>query len=374
MELNKRTIKVLEYKIDSKRGGIETFLVSVICPIESDNIHIDYLMSGNNTDLEKQITGKIWKMPSNPVKRLKYLICLVKDGNYDIYHFHKNSAANIIFPVLIKILQPKSIIIIHSHSTNPTINKMPVRLLHLYNKHIINLLSDRKLACSDLAAKWMFPSEAYENGEITIIKNGIPIEKYLFNPETRNKIRSLLNIDNKTILLGNVGRLEPVKNQAFLLQILKELHNRGYSVKLIICGEGSERGHLVNFAHDLQIEDFVLLPGIVSNINEILQAMDIFIMPSIYEGLPFSSIEAQYAGLPCLLSDRITKEVKLSSKCVMLSLDSSIGTWCNQIIRLTKIPRMEIDESVRNYGYDNTEAIQDIKKIYIEMASSTRIK
>lgn len=360
-------IKVLNSELEDTWGGIESFLINVNCNINSDNIQFDYFMRGNNEKIEKKINGQIFKVPNNYFQYMTYVKSILLNKKYDIIHIHKNSAANIVLPILVKRYSKNSHIIIHSHNTQASSPNIIKHLLHYMNRTFLNWLADSRFACSEVAAEWLFGKKSIEGNPIYYVKNGISIKNYIYDSSVRKRIRQQLSLDENIFLIGNVGRLYKQKNQIFLIDILAEAKKVFSGSKLILCGDGDLKNDLMQRALDLNVLDDVLFMGECRNVNEILQAMDVFVMPSLYEGLTIAAIEAQCAGLPCVFSDTLSKETMLTHQCVTLSLKEDSSVWAEALLHFLHYKRVDLSENIRSGGFDIQYTVKFLENYYISI-------
>ena len=211
---------------------------------------------------------------------------------------------------------------------------------HYLFRIILNKIVDVKYACSEVAGEWMYGKKSnYE-----IIPNGIDTKKFLFNEEVRNKMRKQLNIKKTDVVLGSIGRLETVKNHEFIINCMAELND---NYKYIVIGEGSLKSHLKKIISEKNLNKRVSILDNVSDIYNYFQMFDIFVMPSIFEGMPMVCIEAQTSGLPLILSDKISKDTKLNDNVAFLSLNDK-ETWINKIksINIKEINRKDYNNEI----------------------------
>lgn len=362
-------VKVIHSEVQCEHGGVESFLMNIASKV-SDNVKIEFLMRGDNIGIESNLRGKIHKIPLSRVQYIGYIRQLFKENKYDIVHIHKNSAADVMLPVLAKIFSRKSKVIIHSHNTQPSTSSKAKVFLHYINRGLLSVIAEKKLACSDLAAKWLFGESTYKAGNVTLIKNGIDTDRYAYNPIVRKSIRGSYSLDEKTIVIGNIGRMSKQKNQSFLIDILAEMIKK-YDVKLLICGDGPCREEICAKAKELGVSDRLILPGACDNIPAMLQAMDVFVMPSLYEGLTIAAVEAQCAGLQCLFTDNFSRETVCTKNCRFLSLQDSPHTWAEAICCVLNKQRMNIAEDVSKAGFDNVSSAVKLEEIYYQMCGKS---
>lgn len=358
-------MKVLVYGISRTIGGISEYMMNISKNIDKNEIQFDYLIAGKDSYYEKRITergGKFFYYTSkkkNYFKYFKELYILIKRLRKDhcIMYFNSSGTYNI-FPYLIAIIF-KYKIIVHAHNSKGDNINFIYKFFNFINRHIINSINCVKLSCSDIAAEWVFG----KNEQYIQINNGIDIEKFQFNLVKRNVIRKSLNISEKDILLGNVGRLTDAKNPFFLLEILKEIHKQDDIYKLIFIGDGELKEELIKKSKELKIDDRVIFYGNSTNVNELLQAMDLFIMPSLYEGFPISLVEAQASGLKCIVSDNITAKVNITGLVKFISLKKDEQYWAEYIMKECEYNRISMNEIIKNKNFDEKDISKKIEEI-----------
>ncbi len=235
--------------------------------------------------------------------------------------------------------------IAHAHITSA--ERSLKGLVKRFLRKKISKYADLRFACSTEAGKYL-----YGKNEFKIIPNAIEIARFKFNKNIRDKIRLQYKWDNK-IVLGHVGRFNDQKNHKFLIEIFKRLLDINDQYYLCLCGDGENRQSIEKQISDMNLNDKVLLMGNIANVNELYQAFDLFLMPSLYEGLPVSGIEAQASGLNCIFSDTITHEVALlPDKVKFISLSQSSDTWADIINSTVGYDRIDTTEIIKNAGYD----------------------
>ena len=210
-------------------------------------------------------------------------------------------------------------------------------------------------ACSKAAAKWLFPSELVEQNKVKILYNPIEVERYAFDSAVRAKMRSVLGFSEKDVVLGHIGNYVTAKNSAYLLKILQKTREKLPNAKLLLIGDGPDRLAVEAQAKEMQLFEHMQFLGIRDDVPSLLQAMDAFLLPSLFEGLPVSAIEAQVAGLKTFLSDRITDEVKLTDDCVFLDIENNGEAWANAIVNAQPCVHKDVrsfHEQIRPFDLD----------------------
>lgn len=290
---------------------------------------------------------------------------VLTENHYDVVHIHSEVAyKHFLYAIAAKYAGVKKIII-HSHSSDiDGSNKGLKFLLHKVLRAKVNKYGDYFLACSEPAAKWMFNSKTLQSSKYSILHNGVDPSKYCYSETVRNYVRNSFNISDK-IVLGHVGALKMVKNQGRLLEILATLNSDKYVLMLI--GDGEDRNLLEEKAKKLNIECRVLVLGSRTDVSELLQAIDVFVFPSFFEGIPMALIEAQAIGIPIIASDRINKDVKINDNMIFISLDASDTRWIQEINRIKdKHLKQEGADRVRNSEYNIEKSAKVLGLIYDE--------
>lgn len=344
--------KILVYGMSGNPGGIESYLINYYKKIDTQRMHFDFVVCGDKIAYENVIRkqgGRIYYIPSrreNLMLHIRLLRSIAQQG-YAAVYFNLLSASEV-FSVL-AVAGIKNIeIIVHSHN-----NYVKSIKRHLFLRYFLNKLADKRVACSREAAKFMFGKKA---ADAVIIRNAIEVERFLYVPEVRKKMRDKNNLDGKYIL-GHVGRLCYQKNTLFLLDVFKIIKKRKPNSKLIIIGDGEDRDKVQRYIHTLGLSQDVIMTGAVDNVNEWMMAMDVFLLPSRFEGLPVVAIEAQTAGLPCVFSDTFSKAVALTRNVSFLSLESSLDIWAEKVIEYENYERKNMYKIITEAGYNiKTEA------------------
>lgn len=249
--------------------------------------------------------------------------------------------------------------ILHSHQ-----NKYSDNILHsIRNYPLVAMgkkLATNRIACSNLAGKFLFKNEKFD-----IINNAIEVEKFIYNEQTRNKIRTELGIQNKFVI-GNIGRLTEQKNQKFLIDIFNEIYKENKESILLIIGNGKLEKKLKQQARKLNIEKNILFLSKISNINEYYQAMDVFVLPSIYEGVGIVNIEAQASGLKTIVSDVVPKEANIvNENFITISLNKNARYWATQILKFNNnYERKDVSQIVTKKGYNIHEQSNKLLNLY----------
>ena len=354
-------IRVLHSELQSNIGGIESFLLNLTKTIDKTNLQFDFLMRGDNPYLEntlKNYGANIYKVPSGITNYHKFVKNILIKNNYDFVHVHKNSAANIVLPLMVK-KYTNAKLIVHSHNTSPSGGSKIAIMLHKINRTKLMQLSDYRFACSDTAAEWMF-GHNYKDEQVKIIKNGIIVKDYVYNPEIRNKVRTEMGLEDKFVI-GHVGAFREQKNHKFLLKLFSQLNIP--NAELVLVGKGPLKNEMKNYAEELNIQDRVLFLGSRNDVSDLLQAFDVFAMPSLWEGLGIAAIESQTSGLPTLVSTNFPSDVKITDQLHFLPLQDKL--WIREVEKGKKKNRSNNNEIIKNAGYDMQISSEIIRNVYM---------
>lgn len=346
------------------RGGLETMLMNYYRQIDRNKIQFDFLTHRSfKADYDDEILllgGRIFHLPRlNPFSseyKSKLRSFFKEHSEYSIIHVHQDCMSS----VILKIAKEcgVKVRIAHSHSNFQDLNiKLFVKLFY---KHKIGCYATHLMACSRNAGEWMFGKKPFQ-----VLRNAIEASRYNYNTIVRKNIREKLKIGNDTLVVGHVGRFSPPKNHSFIIDIFNALHIKNSNSVLLLVGDGEGRSLIEKKIKQLKLQEHVLLLGKRSDVNEIMQAMDVFLFPSIYEGLGIVVIEAQASGMPCLISDKVPTECKITNLVYRLRLKDDISTWVENILKLSHLPRENTYETIIKNGYDIKQNVEFLQDFYL---------
>ena len=323
----------------------------------------EYTESEVTKEIEKR--GEIYKFTK--AKGLS-TINLIRKKKYDIVHIHADHSYEAMKSVIRSKFGGAKNIVVHAHTSGKKNYNILKKLVIEICKFFLPYFCSEMIACTSEAAIYMFGKK--KKDKVRILKDGILVENYLYNTEKRQEIRNKLNIDEEDVVLGNVGRLSKEKNQIFLIKILNYVLKKNNNFKLIIVGDGEEKNFLEGIVNSLNLEKKVKLLGNRNDVADILQAVDIFMFPSKYEGFGMAALEAQAAGLPTIISHTIPKDVKVTDLCYQCREDWSISEWI-QIIK-NVLPHLKNRQSnakkaveeIMNNGYNIRKSSEELELIY----------
>lgn len=288
--------------------------------------------------------------------------------DYNIIHAHTSSKA--VLPLYYAKKYGINIRISHSHNTDFQTKNLILKTIGIILKIPLKRLSTHYFACSTEAAIWLFGKHLVEQGKVSILKNGIFVNNYSYNIQQRQEIRQQLNFAENDVIIGNVGRFTHQKNHDFLIDIFNSYHSINKNSKLLLIGAGELVDMIKEKVSNLGLSDSVIFFGFCSNAQKFYQAFDIFLMPSLYEGLPFVGIEAQAAGLPCFFSDTITKELKITQSVYFISLNKTPDFWAEKIDTcMQSFKRLDVKDYITAAGYNIECEVKKLIEYYKKIAN-----
>lgn len=361
------TVRILQVVNYMDRGGLETMLMNYYRHIDRSKIQFDFLVHREKiADYEAEIQrfgGRIYRMPSlNPLSLSyhKKEMNFFQTHKYSVVHCHMDCMSA--FPLFHAKSAGVPVRIAHSHNSSQNKDlKYPVKLLC---KLLIPFSATHLLACSKDAGQFMFGNHHFQ-----IMRNAIESKKFLFNPEVRAEIRKELGIQDE-VVLGNVANFSLAKNHSFLLDIFFEYHKCNPQSRLLLVGDGSERENIKNKIRNLGLHKSVILTGVRSDVHRLLQAMDVFVFPSLFEGLPVTMVEAQAAGLPCVISDTVPNETDITDLVTRVSLKAPLQQWISAIDAASKTTRADQSVQIKRSGFDIDENAKWLENFYLKVSEN----
>ncbi|QAA21576.1 glycosyltransferase family 1 protein [Sporolactobacillus terrae] len=376
--VDEEPIRVLHILGSLQRGGTESVVFNNYRAIDRSKVQFDIAIDDSSMcGIPKSITDlgcKVYRIP--PYTRLpKYIFAIrriCKQGNYKIIHSHMNAVS--VFSLCAAWLAGVPVRIAHSHTTAGKGKGEFIRnTLKYLLRPFSRVFANRYFACSEYAARWLFGNRVVDKGRVFVLNNAINTEKFAYDQHVRDEQRRNLGLDDKFVV-GHVGRFSPQKNHFFLLEAFNALYKvRNDAVLLLIGGLGSAGGGIEEALRkridELGISDQVIFLGAREDISELYQAMDVFTLPSLYEGLGMACIEAQCSGLPCVLSDRVPKTARINKNVKFLPLEESCENWAKALAK-SKGERKDYSKRVAEAGYDIDAVTKELEAAYIQYSMS----
>lgn len=364
-----QSIRVLQVFAQMNRGGAESMIMNLYRNIDRSKLQFDFVVHTDKKcafDDEIQLLGgKIYRVPVyKGTNHFTYKKCwntlLHEHPEYKIIHGHVRSTA----AIYLKIAKNYGLMTIaHSHSTSSGTGLSAIAKNIL--QYPIRYTADYLFACSAFAGTWLFGEKACKKDNFFILNNAIDAKQFIYDEGKRNDKRREYQIEDKFVI-GHVGRFQAPKNHEFLIDIFKIVHDQNNNAVLLLVGDGNLRLTIEKKVDCLGLTDNVIFTGVRSDIPELMQAMDVFVFPSLYEGLGIVAVEAQAAGLHCIVADTIAKEAYMTDLIETVSLKESADDWASKILKyIDGYKRRNTYGQINLSGYDIGETTQWIEKFYL---------
>lgn len=386
--MRRETIRIAEFVRLLDAGGIESFVVNNISRMERSGLRFDFIVTREKDEfydnmlremnVKKRVIPLRHEYSKNKILKvvdsfLKSYI-FFKANRYDIIHFHAISpgiaSAAIVFAARLAGIKKR---IIHSHMGQPTNEIVGVqRIKWIIGRYFVSMNANYYFACSDMAERYAFSPMAVKRRGCLFIKNGIDSKKYKYDPIMREEYRKALSI-NDSCVIGCVARFVDFKNHVFMVQILKEALKLRSNIVLVFAGgivEGEEKTYekILDTIKRERLEDKVLLLGTSKDVPKVLNAMDVYLMPSKREGFSISAVEAQCAGLKLVASDRVSKMTCITDNYITVPLSESAKTWAKIVVTCNdNYQRYDKSEMIKRKGFDIDQTAMELRSNYLRI-------
>lgn len=347
-------IRMLHITASMSPSGIGNFIMNAYRHVDRSKVQFDFVVCEHReVSFDEEIRGlggRVFYVPRksvSPVRNFNGIRRIVRDGHYR-FVFRHTDVSTVALDLLAAKLGGASERIAHSHSTSA--KKI---WIHKLFRPFLNAVCTQRFACSVQAGIWMYGNR-YARGkkQFRVILNGIAIEAFRYDDRMRIKVREEFGFGEETVVIGHVGNYMPVKNHAWMITVLAALVKQGRNAALLLVGDGALRAQMEEQIRTLGLEAHVRLTGVRNEIPALLQAMDVFLFPSFYEGMPIALVEAQAAGLPCVVSDVITDDACITEQVKKISLSERADTWADAVWEAGQEERRDNTETIAEAGFD----------------------
>ncbi|MCC9088483.1 glycosyltransferase family 1 protein [Bacillus pumilus] len=369
--------RVLHIVGGMNRGGAETMIMNIYRALDRNVLQFDFITHRQDVcDYDEEIRrlgGRIFYVPSigasSPLAFVKTLTKTIKrTGPYQAVHAHTDFQTG--FSALAAKLAGVKVRICHSHNT--AWRQSSTWLDHLMLKgfrQLIFAFSTQLVACGEDAGVFLFGQKKMKNGRIEVLPNGIDLNLFFQpGPDEKVEMKKQLHLHEKKLVIGHIGRFHEQKNHVFFIELAQTLKKQGVSFQLVLVGDGPLRQVVESYAKKAGLMEDIVFTGVVSDVPQYMKAFDVFVMPSLFEGLPLVLVEAQASGLPCMISDHITEEVDLGCGLVKRkSLRDSAHEWMKAILEAyhAEPPLQEtITSQLGQRGFDVKQNITRVMNVY----------
>lgn len=360
-------IRVLHVVTYMGRGGLETMLMNYYRHIDRSKVQFDFLVHREfEADYDEEIKslgGRIYHVSRLVPWSGKYKAELSRffrsHPEYKIVHVHQDCLSSVALQCAKECGIP--VRIAHSHNSNQDKN-----IKYLFKRYYMRKIPETAtelFACGKAAGDWMFGGKKYR-----LLPNAIAAEKYIYEEEKAKKIKKDLGLE-KNLVIGHIGRFNPQKNHKFLIDIFEKCFEKNQKVRLMLIGDGEGRKEIENKVKERGLQDNVLFMGVRRDVPELLQAMDVFVFPSLYEGLPVTMIEEQAAGVPAVISDRVSEECIITKGLVKVEgLEETPEQWAEEILKQAKLSKSDRNEEIKKAKYDVETSAKWLEEYYLKKA------
>ena len=363
-------IRILEVVNAMDRAGLETMIMNYYREFDRDRVQLDFLVHrgwrGDYEDEIESLGGRIYRAPrlypQHCLSYRRFMRRFFAERPYPVVHSHIDAMSA--FPLAMARDCGVPVRIAHSHSESIDRDvKLPIKMAARRN---LPNVATHYWACSKSAGLFLFGEKNLD--KVHVVRNAVDLEAYRFDSGARESVRRELDIADGQLAVGHVGRFSKVKNHAHLINLLVELRARGVDAVLVLCGGGELHDDLQNMVRKSGLDAYVRFLGVRDDVPRIVNAFDVFVFPSLYEGISLALIEAQANGLPVLASDAVSGESLMLPTAESMSLELPIGDWAEAAIRLSCGGRAEgTIEVLTDAGYEIHRAAKELAEAYFAL-------
>lgn len=373
----KEPIRVLQIIGIVAGGGVEAVIMNYYEHIDRTKVQFDFIVHDDNkidiTQKVEAMGGKVYKVTpyyKNPIAFMHGIYKVIRDHHYRIVHSNMNTLSA--FSLFAAWVAGAPVRILHNHSTSSP-GETKRNIMKFMLRPFARLFANHYLACSRLAGEWMYGRKMMDSGKVTIVNNAIDLKKYAFNPQKRKILRKELGLADEFVI-GHVGRFMFQKNHEFLIDVFAEAYKKNPHMALLLVGDGPLRPAMEEKVRRLGLTGHVKFLGLRNNVQDFYHVMDLFILPSHYEGLPVVGVEAQANGLLCLFSTKVTKETRLTHSAQFLDLEAGASMWAEGIISLKCERNKKAGDELRQAGFEINKETEKLVKFYIELSTGDMMR
>lgn len=370
MKINNQTIRVAQIIGKWLGGGVESVVMNYYRNIDKSKIQFDFICDEDSTNIPRaeieSMGGRIILIPpyQKVFKYQKELKRVLKEEKYKIVHSHINALS--VFPLRAAKKAGVPVRIAHSHSTTNK-KEWKKNLLKMALKPFSKVYATDYFACTEHAGRWLFGDKEFDKGNVYVLNNAIDLDKFKYDEQVRIAKRKELGIDDNTIVIGHAGRFVAQKNHEFIIDVFNEVHKENKNTKLMLIGKGPLEEQIKEKVKQYELTEAVMFLGQrPEDIHELYQAMDVFLFPSLYEGLGMVAIEAQCSGLPCICSTEVPKIAKVTDNVEFIDLTENVEKWTKEILlHVNNDRKKDYIEQAEKCGYNIKSEVKKLEKKYL---------
>ena len=371
-------IRILHVIGIMNRGGAETMIMNLYRHINRSKVQFDFVENSSEPAIFDEeimgLGGRIYRCPhytgKNHFTYVKWWNDFFKEHarEYSIIHGHLGSTA-VIYLTIAKKYGLYAIAHSHSSGTDYSLKSFLYQIMSYNTRNI----ADYFFACSDAAGKDRYGCKIVSGNRYSVINNAIDLDAFSFDQSVRESARQEFSFKPDQLVIGHIGRYTREKNQAFVIEIFNKLKKQVKNARLLMVGDGPLHTQMMQLAANTEEKSSIIFTGVRADVNRLLQAMDVFVFPSLYEGLPVTMVEAQAAGLPCLISDKVPKECVLTAGLVeVMPLSAVPDKWADKILAMRTISRTDRRKEIAAHGFDITTEAVKLQEFYIDAHEQNR--
>jgi len=356
-------------------GGAESRIMDLYRNIDREQIQFDFMQHTSDIcayqNEVESMGGHVYHVPRFRIYnilqyRKSWKQFMQAHPEIQIVHGHMTSVAGLYLPIAKKYGNAYTI----AHARSAGVDKGIKGFVTNIFRRNLSEKCNQCFTCSDLAGVAVFGERAVQEGKVKMIPNAISVGRFEYQEQKRNELREALGIEKDAYVIGHVGRFNAVKNHAYMLDIFECCYRRDSKCRMMFVGDGGLKEEMMKKAKDKGLEKYIIFTGNQKNVVDYYQAMDFFILPSFYEGLPGTAIEAQATGLRGILSDRVTKEALVTDLMKQMSIDLPADEWAKEILAKIVYQRTSHVEQVREAGYDVEEQAERLSEFYLGVCNN----
>lgn len=367
-ECGKEPVRVAHVVGKMVGGGVEATVVNYYRHLDRNRIQYDFLIDADSTLIPEEIEklgGRVILIPpyQHPIQYHRELRRLFRNNHYQMVYAHLNTLS--VFPLFAAWRAGVPIRVAHNHSTAGR-GEWRKNLMKYALRPLAKVFPTHLCACSRFAGAWLFGEKAMREGRVTVWQNAVEIERFLYDEARRMEIRRAMRLEGR-LVVGHVGRFIHQKNHAFIVDVFREVHRRNPNAVLVLVGSGELMPKICERVRGYGLEDAVIFAGNRSDIESLYLAMDVFLMPSFYEGLGMVAVEAQISGLPVICADTVPAEAKICDNLHFLRLEDDVNRWADELLKCAKQhTREEMRLYAEKAGYDIHTAAARMMQWYLD--------
>ncbi len=368
----KEPIRVLQIIGIVAGGGVEAVIMNYYEHIDRTKVQFDFIVHNDNkidiTQKVEAMGGKVYKVTpyyKNPIAFMWDIYKVIKRHHYRIVHSNMNTLSA--FSLFAAWAAGAPVRILHNHSTSSP-GETKRNIMKFMLRPFARLFATHYFACSRLAGEWMYGRKMMDSGKVKIVNNALDLKKYAFNSRKREMLRKELGFTDEFVI-GHVGRFMFQKNHEFLIDVFVKAYKKNPHMVLLLIGDGPLRSAMEEKVKKLGLTDHVNFLGLRNDVQNLYNVMDIFVLPSHYEGLPVVGVEAQANGLPCLFSTKVTKETHLTHSAQFLDLSTGASKWAERIVSMKYKRNEEVGEELRQAGFEINKEARNLANFYTKLST-----